>query len=156
MTPTDSGIKTAGAIQAEMELTINAPRKVVWDAFVNATSEWWHKDFYTSKGPAKFVVDLKLGGHMYEDAGLGAGIVWFTILGIWPEEKLWVVGYTCPPFGGPATGLITFELVEKSDTVTIFKVSDATHGHVTADLASNAEGGWRMLFSELKKHAEKL
>lgn len=92
---------------------------------------------------------------MYEDAGDGTGLIWFTILGIWPQEMLYVTGHTRPPFGGPAPALITFTLEEKSDNETIFKVSDATHGHVTEDFTSSAEGGWKALFTELKTHIEK-
>ena len=154
MNTTDSIVKPAGAILAEIELAISAPRKRVWEAFVNETNDWWHKDFYASKRPAKFVVDLKLGGHMHEDAGDGTGLIWFTILGIWPEEMLYVVGHTRPPYGGPSSGLITFELEAKSEEETVFKVSDATFGHVTADLVESAEIGWRMIFAELKKHVE--
>ncbi len=154
MSSSNSVVKSAGSIVAEMELPINASRKVVWEAFVNKTNEWWPKDFCASRRPAKFVVDLKLGGNMYEDAGEGTGLIWFTILGIWPEEMLYVIGHTRPPFGGPASGLITFELETKSESESVFKVSDATHGEVSEESVAGAESGWRMLFSELKKYVE--
>ncbi len=155
MTNPESIIKPTGAITAEMELTINGPRKVVWDSLINDIGQWWRKDFYAFGKDAKFVIDLKLGGHMYEDAGGGAGVVWFTILGIWPEEKLYVIGHTRPPFGGPASGLITFELEAKSEMETVFKVSDTTFGCVTEDLVASSVEGWKMIFDELKKHVEK-
>ncbi len=154
MNPIDKVVKSTGSVFVEMELSIMAPRRVVWNAFVNKTNDWWHRDFYTSKGPAKFVIDLRLSGNMYEDAGDGAGLIWFTILGIVPDEMLYVIGHTRPPFGGPASGLITFELEAKSETETIFKVSDATFGQVSEDSVTQAESGWRMLFEELKKYVE--
>ena len=155
MNPTDSVVKPTGAILAEMELPINAPRKAVWDAFVNEAGDWWHKDFITSKGPAKFVVDAKIGGHMYEDAGDGAGLIWFTILGVVPQEMIYVLGHMRPPYGGPAMALITFTFEEKGENETIFKVSDATFGHVSEELVAGAETGWKMLFTELKTYVEK-
>jgi uncharacterized protein YndB with AHSA1/START domain len=154
MSSTKNGLLSTGAIIAEVEISIEAPRKVVWDAFVNKTNDWWRKDFYASKGPAEFKVDLKLGGYMYEDAGDGTGLIWFTILGIWPEENLYVSGHSRPPYGGPATGLITFELKSDGESKTIFKISDATHGHVTEEMIPQAQEGWLMIFNELKKYVE--
>ena len=155
MTTTKSSMKPTGGIHAEMELTINAPRQKVWDAFLNDAHIWWHKDFYTSKTPAKFVIDSKIGGHMYEDAGNGTGLIWFNILGINPPEMLFAIGYTAPPFGGPAAGLLTFSLEEIDENTTRFKVSDATFGVVTENMAESASSGWTMLFTELKTHVEK-
>jgi uncharacterized protein YndB with AHSA1/START domain len=152
---TESVVKTAGAIQAVMELTINAPRQRVWEAFLNEPHEWWHKDFFTAKGPATFRIDSKIGGYMYEDAGDGAGMIWFTILGIWPGEMLFTIGHTAPPYGGPATGLVTFAFEEVDENTTKFKVTDDSFGHVSEDMVASAEGGWKMLFTELKTHVEK-
>ena len=150
----DNKVKSTGAILAEVEIPINAPKKVVWDTFANKTSEWWGKAFYASKKPAKFKIDLKLGGNMYEDTEDGAGLIWFNILGINEEEMIYVIGYTRPPFGGPATGLITFEFLKKGDNETIFKVSDATFGHVSEELIAGAEAGWTAIFSGLKNYVE--
>jgi uncharacterized protein YndB with AHSA1/START domain len=155
MTSNDSVLMPTGAIVAEAELTINAPRQVVWDAFFKDAHEWWRKDFYTSKTPAKFVIDDKIGGNMYEDTGDGTGLIWFTILGIVPLELVYVIGYSRPPFGGPASGLITFTFEEKGENETIFKISDATHGHVTEKSVAGAETGWTMIFTELKNFVEK-
>ena len=155
MNTKESAVKSAGAIQAEMELTINAPRQRVWEAFLNEPHEWWHKDFYTSKGPATFRIDSKIGGYMYEDAGDGNGLIWFTVLGIVPGEMLHTVGYTAPPYGGPAAGLVTFAFEEVDANTTKFKVTDHSFGHVSADMVSQAETGWKMLFTELKTHVEK-
>ncbi len=153
MTPENS-LKTTGAVVAELELTINAPRKKVWDAFFNDPHEWWHKDFYASSAPAKFVIDRKLGGFMYEDSGNGSGLIWFTILGLMPGEMVYAIGHVAPPFGGPATGLLTIKFDEVDANTTTFKLSDASFGHLTKNTASNAEAGWKMLFDELKKHVE--
>jgi len=67
----------------------------------------------------------------------------------------YVIGHTRPPFGGPASGLITFSLEDKGENETVFKESDATHGHVTTELKASAESEWRVLFTELKTYVEK-
>ena len=148
-------IKPAGAIQVELEITINAPREEVWKAFVEESNAWWHKDFYVSKRPAKFVIEPKLGGRMFEDCGDGTGFTWFTILGIEPNESLYVTGHIRPPYGGPCTTLIWFSLENKGKDKTVLKISDTTHGHVSEAMAESMDSGWKMLFNELKALAEK-
>ena len=53
-----------------------------------------------------------------------------------------------------STVLAIVELDSKSESETIFKVSDATHGQVSEESVAGAESGWRMLFLELKKYVE--
>ena len=50
--------------------------------------------------------------------------------------------------------MITFEFQDKNDSETIFKVSDATFGHVSEDLIAGAEAGWTAIFNELKNYVE--
>ena len=154
MVSSDELLKPTGAILAEVDLSINAPKAVVWKALTEDIDKWWPKEFYASKTPAKFKVDLKLGGHMYEDAGANTGLIWFTILGIIPDEMLYVIGHTRPPFGGPASGLITFELKSTENNMTNLRVSDASFGHVTENMIETAKKGWTMIFTPMKEYVE--
>ena len=155
MTNTEKAVKPTGAIQVEMEITIAASKETVWKAFIDDIGIWWHKDFYASKAPSKLVIEPRLGGMMYEDTGNGAGMTWFTIVGLVPGESIYAVGYARPPHGGPSTGLVVFSLEEKGENETVFKVSDSTHGVVSEKLAEEAGGGWTKLFTELKTFVEK-
>jgi uncharacterized protein YndB with AHSA1/START domain len=139
----------------ELEIPIDAPREKVWHALMNEPHQWWHKDFYVAKRPAKFVIEPKLGGRGYEDCGDGTGFVWFEIIGLEPNEMLYVQGQIRPPFGGPATSLIIFTLEDDGDNKTVLKVSDAVHGHVSEKMAESLDSGWKMLFGELKSYSEK-
>ncbi len=152
MTMTVADIKPVGAIQVEFEVTIDAPREETWQAFIDDAGTWWHKDFYVSKGNAKFTIEPKLGGRMFEDGGDGTGFTWFTVQGVVPNEQLYVSGYIRPPFGGPCTSLVTFTFEDAGPGKTVVKISDTTHGHVSDKTASNLEGGWRVLFTGLRDH----
>ena len=92
---------------------------------------------------------------MYEDAGDGAGLIWFTIMGLVPGEVMYAIGHTAPPYGGPATGLLQFTFEKIDEHTTRFKLTDSSFGHLAASDVGNAEKGWKMLFAELKTHVEK-
>ncbi len=139
--------------RVELEIPIEASRKQVWKAITEEINLWWRKDFYASSKTKQFVLEPRLGGRMYEDTGNGAGLVWYTVLGIEPLESLYFVGYLTPAFGGPATSILEVGLKD-SGKHTILKISDAILGP-EAD-PSEKEAGWRMLFEEgLKMYVEK-
>jgi uncharacterized protein YndB with AHSA1/START domain len=155
MTSPDKPVTEICAILAEIEIIINASKAKVWKALTEDIAQWWPKEFFTSKNTIAFKVDLKLGGNMYEDFGDGAGMAWFSILGIYPEEMLYVTGHTRPPYGGPATGLITFAIEEKGENEVLFKVSDSSFGHLTENSIPSAQEGWKMIFTPMKLYCEK-
>jgi hypothetical protein len=94
-----------------------------------------------------------LGGKMYEDLGKGAGFVWYTVTGIDPLNKINLVGYMTPAFGGPATTMLELSLEEKGKN-TVLHVRDATLGPISN--SEEKEAGWKMLFEEgLKEYVEK-
>ena len=138
--------------QVELEIPIAAPTPKVWAALTKEIDLWWRKDFYASERTKRFVLEPKLGGRMYEDAGEGAGVTWYTVMGIDPQRSLYLVGHLTSSFGGPATSILELVL-EESGKTTVLKLTDSTLGPPSD--CSSKESGWKMLFEEgLKAHVE--
>ncbi len=147
-------MKSAGAIEVDVTIEIDARRDTVWHTLVSQTAEWWHKDFFVTQGPATFVCEPRVGGRFFEDCGDGSGFVWFTIQGIEPPNYIYMIGHTRPPYGGPCTSLIMVTLEERSESRTLLRISDTTHGRVSDDMAAGLRDGWQRLFGALKRLIE--
>lgn len=146
---------TCGIIRVELEIPIQATAARVWKTLTQDASRWWHKDFYTSPTAKGFVIEPRVGGRMYEDWGDGGGCLWATIIVFEPGRVLECAGDLSPTFGGPARSLVRFELVERGQSTCLLKISDAVFGRVDEGTASSLDSGWRLLFGELKKMAER-
>ena len=144
------------AIQVELELSIKAPITKVWGDIVSNTTKWWPKDFYTSSASKEFIIEPKLGGRMYEDAGSGTGLVWMTVHGIEPPKYIYLVGHIRPPFGGPAISMLNIRLSSEGKNETKLELSDAVFGQVSENMAKSLDDGWKYLFENcLKAFVEK-
>jgi DNA-binding transcriptional ArsR family regulator/uncharacterized protein YndB with AHSA1/START domain len=147
--------KEMGSVTAELEVQINATVKEVWYALTKQTGSWWRKDFYTSSNTRDFILEPKLGGLMYEDAGNGEGLVWATVIGLQSPNLLELKGHLTPAFGGPAISFIKITL-EEAGTGTLFKLSDTTFGEIGPKLKQSLTEGWQLLFAEgMKEFIEK-
>jgi DNA-binding transcriptional ArsR family regulator/uncharacterized protein YndB with AHSA1/START domain len=136
---------TFGVAQIELEIPIKAKPARVWEALVNETSTWWHKDFYTSPSAKGFVIDPRLGGHAYEDCGDGTGQIWYTVIGVHPPTALMLLGLLTPAFGGPAQTILQLNL-KNSGKNTILQLSDTIFGKVGDEKMTQTREGWIMLF----------
>jgi len=145
------------AVRFELEITINCPITKVWNSLVSETTKWWPKDFYTSPNTKAFIIEPKLGGRMYEKGSrAGAGLVWMTVYGVEPPKYLYLVGFISPPFGGPATSLLTINLSENGKNTTLLKIQDNCFGQLSGDMSKSLADGWQLLFEgNLKPFAEK-
>ncbi len=142
------------AIQIELEIPIEASRERVWDALTNEVNDWWLPDFRVSGKPERVVFEPRVGGGLYEDAGNGAGLLWFTVVSLKPQESMHLVGQICPPFGGPATAML-YLVLEERGSETLLKITNALVGHVSDDAVDSIESGWRYLYEQgLKKFVE--
>lgn len=128
--------------RVELEIPIDAPRDRVWKTLCEDPTSWWPRDFYAT-GAKRFVIEPRLGGSFYEDAGDGAGLVWYTVMGIDPKKSMTLSGFIVPDFGGPATSLLELKL-EGSGKKTVLKVSDAHFGKRNEEC--DREEGWRTIF----------
>jgi uncharacterized protein YndB with AHSA1/START domain len=118
---------TFGVIETRLEITIKAAPERVWKALVDETTHWWRKDYYTNPNTKRFVMEAKLGGKVYEDWGDGAGLMWYTIVGIDPPRTLRLAGYLFPEYGGAANCLLHITLEAKGKS-TVFKLTDNVFG----------------------------
>lgn len=143
--------KNMRAVKLELEIEINDSIENVWKALVTDTTKWWPKDFYTSPNTKSFNIEPKLGGWMYEMQADGGGLIWMTVQGLRPPNYLYLVGHISPPFGGPATSLLTIELVEKGKKVTTFKLQDNCFGQLGDNMQKSLDDGWKYLFENCMK-----
>lgn len=127
------------AVSINLELAINVPTSMDWKALVAETTKWWPKDFYTLPQTKAFILEPKLGGRMFEKSGkAGAGLVWMTVFGMEPPKYLYLAGFISPPFGGPATSLLTINLSEKGRSGAILNLQDYLFGEVNDKMAKKA------------------
>lgn len=150
----DAKSKSISITNLNLEIPIEADIHSVWEALTEQTGEWWPKGFYTSNETKNFILEAKLGGLMYEDAGKEEGIVWAIVISINSPLKIQLKGHLSPQFGGPAISFVSIELEEKNDN-TLLKLEDSVFGYISADLKNTLTNNWRSIFGEgLKNHLE--
>ena len=144
---------TLHSARVELEIPINADRETVWKGLTEEIGEWWPQEFFITE-KSRFTLEPRLGGYMFEDAGDGTGAIWFQVRGIIPFQRLYLEGHIAPPYGGPATSLVTITLEEKEGG-TLFKLSDSLFGVIPPDRTSSMDEGWKQIFEQgLKKYLE--
>lgn len=147
---------SAGCITMELEIGIDAPREVVWEAIFKEANAWWLPDFRVSGPDSKVTFDPKPGGRgLIEETTDGGGLQWFQTQMYLPADfKIYVVGHIAPEWGGPTTSNLKLAL-EETKSGCVLKITDARHGNIDEAQTKSYEDGWRMLFSDgLKKHIE--
>lgn len=146
---------TFGVARVEMEIPIAAAPKRVWQALVGETSDWWNKDFLTSPSAQGFVIEPKLGGKAYEDWGQGAGLIWYTVIGVEAPRLLMMQGLLTAAFGGPANTILELRL-RSAGKRTVLQLSDTVYGNVGEGKRDQTREGWSILFEGgLKQHLER-
>lgn len=141
------------AKQIALEITIDANRERVWQALTEEPHRWWRKDFYVYEN-ARLILEPWPGGRLFEDAGNGAGGLWFTIINILPPAMLEFYGHLAPQWGGPATSIVRLSLEER-DGKTVLHIADALFGCLRDSAEQQISEGWQMLFGDgLKPYVE--
>jgi uncharacterized protein YndB with AHSA1/START domain len=138
--PSDYGIA-----QVELDVTINSSLERVWKALVEETSEWWPREFFTSPGTKGFIIEPRLGGRVYEDWGAGAGLLWFTVIGLNPPTTLMLLGHLTPAFGGPAMSVLELTLQSVGESV-VLRVSETVSGRAEPSMEATLRDGWLAIF----------
>lgn len=145
---------TLSHLRVDLEWTIEARREQVWEALTHEIDQWWPREFHVTEG-ATFRLQSEIGGRLFEDLGKGRGFVWFHITGFLPPEKLLLRGEIAPPYGGPATTLVTWELIAQGEG-TVMRLTDCLFGALDEKQRSAVEEGWQLIFGErFVKHFEK-
>lgn len=141
--------------ETRLEIELRASPARVWKALVEETTHWWRADYYTNPATRAFVLEAKVGGRVYEDCGDGAGLLWYTVVGIDPVKSLRLVGNLFPEYGGPANSMLTLTL-EAKGKATVLKLVDHVYGRLGAGCGASLEEGWKRLFEvAFKEYVEK-
>ena len=144
-----------GVLEIRMEVPVAAPRRRVWAGLTRDIGEWWPRHFLTQEGSRRFVLEPRVGGRAYEDAGGGQGLLWWTVLALRRERMLLLAGDLTAAYGGPARILDEFTLVGKGGGTTL-RYRGTVHGRIGKDLKASLEEGWGVLLLQgLKPWAEK-
>jgi len=152
MSQTDKTITTTTVF---IEMKINVKKLRVWQALTQEISNWWKKDFNNSPKTIDFVLESKLGGLMYEDAGKNEGLVWASVIALDAPNSLQLKGHLSPEHGGPAISFTKIELEAKGANKTTLKLSDTVFGSISNELQSELSAGWKFIFEEgLKPYLE--
>lgn len=152
------GAKTydATCAQYELEISIQAPCKKVWQALLEDTNAWWLPDFHVVDPESTVEFDVQPGGRgLVEHRADGSFLQWFTVQACMPDQfKLYLIGHVAPDWGGPSISNLTLALTEQEGGC-VLKVTDAHQGRVSEATLNSLESGWKQLFGEgLRVHVE--
>ena len=150
----DRQSKSINTTSLNLEIPIKADTDRVWEVLTNRTGEWWPKEFYTSDETKNFILEAKLGGLMYEDAGDSEGLVWAIVIGINSPSVIQLKGHLSPSLGGPAISFVNITLDKKQDS-TLLKLEDSVFGYISAELTDRLRNNWNTILQALKSHLER-
>lgn len=145
----ESAMSTAGCVQYELDISINAARERVWQAIIEETNAWWLPDFRMVEPQSQVQFDVRPGGRGLIEIGAdGSFLSWYSVQFYLPQQfKVYLVGNIAPEWGGPSTSNLCLSLREDGDGC-ILKVADAQHGSVSAGSTESLQSGWNQLFGE--------
>lgn len=151
MAAKDGGFRV---VEVRLEVRIAAPPARVWAGLTKDAGRWWPREFLTRPDAKRFVVEPRVGGRVYEDAGGGEGLVWYTVVGVEEPKRLVLSGELFPSFGGPA-GLQTTFALEPDGAGTRVRFEEIVFGRVSKKAARSLEKGWNLLLGRhLREWAE--
>lgn len=134
----------------ELELTIEAPRPLVWETLVDSIGDWWPPDYLATERPDAFHFEARPGGAVWEETGTG-GLQWFTVQALERERWVNLAGFLAPPWGGPAVTTLRLELHDQGEGKTLLRATDASFGQLGD--CREVEAGWRAIFEGLHRLA---
>ena len=150
-------VQPAGVSVSSFRWSYLCSDKRLWKAITTRIDRWWPRDFLAHPKARRFVLEARLGGRMFEDAGKGAGLLWGTVWSIEPGRSLVVVGHSIPRFGGPSTGMMEFtiEPAPKGKDGCTLAFTHAIYGRTDKATIDCLKEGWTALFDiSLRKHLE--
>ena len=98
---TAAPITDATVARYALEIDLKATPQDVWDALTDDIGRWWPGPFFMCDGPGprNMSLDARPGGHMYENAGGGNGMIWGTVIHVQRGKVLELTG----SYGSPLT-----------------------------------------------------
>ena len=154
MPTTEIAANPARSFQIEQELTLHAPRSVVFAALINDIGTWWGEHSYKPDRVKGIVVEPKVGGRFFEDWGNGEGWLFATVIGFDLDTGIDMVG----PMGmdGPVVGTISYELADAPGGGTTLKLSHQAMGLFPEAMEGDYRAGWTdLLDTRLRAFVER-
>lgn len=131
------------AKEIRFTLDLPAPAAKAWKALTKGVHQWWPSDFLAAGAGSRIILEPRLDGKLYEDAGQGNGLIWYRVIALDAPNSILLSGVIAPPFGGPATTLLRLTLTEAGTGKSSLQIHDALFGHIDG---CDVEAGWRMVF----------
>jgi uncharacterized protein YndB with AHSA1/START domain len=136
-----------------VEQAVEASRARVWRTLTRGIGTWWPEGFWSLRGSRRMVLEPRLGGRLYEDAGGGQGLVWYHVTGLVRDEWLLLSGEMAESHGGPCRNILSIRL-ETSGARTVVRLRETLFGRVAARTPGSMRGGWRTILARLRERAE--
>lgn len=144
-----------GVARQQMEVSIAAAPGKVWKALTSRIGEWWPSSFVYGGENARFVLEEKPGGRLYEDWGNDEGFLWGHVVYLKRDAELRIICPLMSDTEGPGTVQTIFKL-ESVGAETLLKMDEVAFGCVTEKTGKSLEGGWKeLLGTHLKGYVEK-
>lgn len=138
-----------------LSFEIAAKRERVWRALASETAEWWPKKLTAGGAGSKVSFDPRLGGELREEWAGGAGLVWYTVVGLVPLTSLDLYGGVPARLGGPAVAELHFELSDEHGGTRI-QIGDSVIGRDRGETGNRVTEGRSMYIGDaLKAHLER-
>jgi hypothetical protein len=141
----------ANSFEIDMDVHIRASRHVVFVMLTMEIDRWWSFRVIELLFPASMVLEPRVGGRFYEDAGEGMGALWGIVWDYVPSKALCLSG----PLGmrTPVNNVCQFVL-EASGEETAVKLSHRAIGLLEEGTHDRYQRAWRELLDSLKAHCE--
>lgn len=91
--PKKTNKTSISAATHRLTLEIAKSHPAVWEGFTRGVHLWWPKDFYATESPKRIVFEVKPGGRLYEDAGDGNGLVWYSVIAVDAPNAITLSGF---------------------------------------------------------------
>lgn len=149
-------IMPASVSSLSMQIDIDAPVSKVWKALTENINAWWPADFYAGgvDGSRNYTLEAFPGGRMFESWDDGGGVLWGTVVSLYPNKRLEVLGAVFPSFGGPNEWFGTWDLEANGKNACLLKFSETSIGQVSDKSADDRDSGWNYLWNTMRAHVE--
>lgn len=140
----------------DLEYEFNVPVDKAWRAFAEETTAWWTKDFFAMPTSTRMILELEIGGKLYEAGPDGSGVLWATVIMMERGKSIDFAGTLTRMFGGPSTVSNRFEFHDY-DGRTKMKLLTDSFGYIDPEGEKQLKEGWDYLFKKMfKQYVEKI
>jgi DNA-binding transcriptional ArsR family regulator len=143
---------TAGGLtlaEIALEWPVNRSVQSVWQALFDHPEAWWPAAHRAAGDGARMTLEPRLGAHLQEEAASGAGVLWYTVIGLVPMRSVDLRGDLASRYGGPATSLLHIEVLPGvRDQTSVLKLTDSVFGRLGPDMHRSVTLGWQAIIGD--------